>query len=55
MYTKHQWESDKHFNFRYVKYLPKDFDINKNKNQKDIIKMYNNETNTVCTNKIIVK
>ena len=24
MYTKHQWESDRYFNFRYVKYLPKD-------------------------------
>ena len=29
MYTKHVWESDRHFNFRYVKYLPKDFDENK--------------------------
>lgn len=29
MYTKHIWESDKYFNFRYVKYLPKDFDENK--------------------------
>lgn len=29
MYTKHKWESDKYFNFRYVKYLPKDFDANK--------------------------
>ncbi len=29
MYTKNIWESDKYFNFRYVKYLPKDFDENK--------------------------
>ena len=29
MYTKHKWESDRHFNFGYVKYLPKDFDENK--------------------------
>ena len=29
MYTKHKWESDGHFNFRYVKYLPKDFDETK--------------------------
>jgi len=29
MYTKHKWESDVHFNFSYVKYLPKDFDENK--------------------------
>ena len=29
MYTKHKWSSDKHFNFGYVKYLPKDFDENK--------------------------
>lgn len=28
MYTKHQWKSDRYFNFRYVKYLPKDFDEN---------------------------
>ena len=26
MYTKHKWESDRYFNFGYVKYLPKDFD-----------------------------
>lgn len=26
MYTKHKWESDKYFNFGYVKYLPKDYD-----------------------------
>ena len=25
MYTKHKWESDRYFNFGYVKYLPKDF------------------------------
>ena len=25
MYTKHVWNSDKHFNFNYVQYLPKDF------------------------------
>ena len=29
MYTKHKWESDVYYNFNYVKYLPKDFDINK--------------------------
>ena len=29
MYTKHQWESDIHYNFKYLKYLPKDFDPNK--------------------------
>ena len=29
MYTKHKWESDKYFNFGYTKYLPKDFDENK--------------------------
>ena len=29
MYTKHKWESDKYFNFNYVKYLPKDYDENK--------------------------
>ena len=29
MYTKHIWESETHFNFRYVKYLPEDFDENK--------------------------
>ena len=26
MYTKHQWTSDRHYNFSYVKYLPKDYD-----------------------------
>ena len=26
MYTKHNWNSDKHFNFKYVQYLPKDYD-----------------------------
>ena len=29
MYTKHQWVSDHHYNFQYVKYLPKDFDPEK--------------------------
>ncbi len=29
MYTKHKWESDVHYNFGYVKYLPKDFDESK--------------------------
>ena len=29
MYTKHKWESDKHFNFNYVKYLPRDYDESK--------------------------
>ena len=29
MYTKHKWNSDVHYNFSYVKYLPKDFDENK--------------------------
>lgn len=26
MYTKHQWHSDTHYNFKYVQYLPADFD-----------------------------
>ena len=26
MYTKHKWESDRYYNFGYVKYLPKNFD-----------------------------
>lgn len=30
MYTKHIWNSEKYFNFGYVKYLPKDYDENKN-------------------------
>ena len=29
MYTKHKFESDKHFNFNYIKYLPKDYDETK--------------------------
>ena len=29
MYTKHKWESKEHFNFSYIKYLPRDFDENK--------------------------
>ena len=29
MYTKHKWESDTHFNFEYIRYLPKDYDENK--------------------------
>ena len=29
MYTKHRWESEKHYNFNYVKYLPKDYDEGK--------------------------
>lgn len=29
MYTKHEWKSDKYFNFKYVKYLPKDYDKSK--------------------------
>lgn len=29
MYTKHKWESDRYFNFNYVKYLPKDYDETK--------------------------
>lgn len=29
MYTKHKWENDRHFNFSYVKYLPKDYDETK--------------------------
>ncbi|MBQ7346537.1 MAG: alpha/beta fold hydrolase [Clostridia bacterium] len=29
MYTKHKWQSDVHYNFGYVKYLPKDFDESK--------------------------
>lgn len=28
MYTKHKWESEKHFNFNYVKYLPIDYNEN---------------------------
>ena len=31
MYTKHNWESEHHFNFGYAKYLPKDFDGNGDK------------------------
>ena len=29
MYTKHKWESDTHFNFEYIQYLPKDYDETK--------------------------
>jgi len=29
MYTKHKWESDRYFNFSYVKYLPEDYDETK--------------------------
>ena len=29
MYTKHKWQSEKYFNFGYVKYLPKDYDESK--------------------------
>lgn len=29
MYTTHLWESDGNFNFKYVQYLPKDYDENK--------------------------
>ena len=29
MYTKHKWESDKYYNFGYVKYLPKNYDESK--------------------------
>ena len=29
MYTKHQWESDIYYNFKYLKYLPKDYDENR--------------------------
>ena len=29
MYSKRKWESDRHFNFSYAQYLPKDFDENK--------------------------
>lgn len=29
MYTKHKWNSDRFFNFNYVKYLPKDYDSSK--------------------------
>jgi len=29
MYTSHQWETDIHFSFRYLRYLPKDFDENR--------------------------
>ncbi|MCQ2449267.1 MAG: prolyl oligopeptidase family serine peptidase [Clostridia bacterium] len=26
MYTKHEWKSERYFNFKYVQYLPKDYD-----------------------------
>ena len=29
MYTKHKWNSETHYNFSYVRYLPKDFDESK--------------------------
>lgn len=29
MYTKHEWKSDTHFNFKFVKYLPRDYDETK--------------------------
>lgn len=29
MYTKHNWKSEKHFNFNYVKYLPQDYNETK--------------------------
>ena len=29
MYTKHTWESETHFNFNYIQYLPKDYDESK--------------------------
>lgn len=29
MYTKHKWESNSHYNFNYVRYLPKDLDESK--------------------------
>ena len=29
MYTKHQWDGGHYFHFKYVKYLPKDYDPNK--------------------------
>lgn len=29
MYTKHVWKSDKYYNFKYVKYLPEDYDETK--------------------------
>ena len=29
MYTKHTWQSDNHYNFNYVRYLPKDYDETK--------------------------
>ncbi len=29
MYTKHEWKSDQYFNFKYVQYLPKDYDEQK--------------------------
>ena len=28
-YTKHEWKQERYFNFKYAKYLPKDFDENK--------------------------
>ena len=30
MYTKHQWKSDRYFNFPYVQYLPKDLTPTRN-------------------------
>ena len=29
MYTRHKWESDRYYNFGYVKYLPKDYDVSR--------------------------
>lgn len=29
MYTKHEWKSERYFNFKYVQYLPKDYDEQK--------------------------
>ncbi|MBR4911140.1 MAG: phospholipase [Clostridia bacterium] len=29
MYTKHKWESENHYNFKYLRYLPEDFDKSK--------------------------
>lgn len=36
MYTKHKWNSDRYFNFKYVQYLPENYD----KNQKYPLVLY---------------
>ena len=29
MYTKNEWKSKRYYNFKYLTYLPKDYDVNK--------------------------